>query len=481
MTGNNNGAFTEMDAIFHPRSIAFVGITTSNPSHWTRTFWESIRAFNFNGPLYPVNPNGGELDGCKVYKSLDEVPGKIDYVISTVASKIAPEIVAKCAIKGVKAVHFCTAGFGETGQEDLAELQSELTRLAGQTGVRIIGPNCLGLYCPESRVSFGEEFPRDSGSVAFISQSGSNCAYLIREASWRGVRFSKTISFGNGCDLNESDYLEYLTEDPQTKIIAIYLEGVKDGRRFFNAMKRASEKKTVVLLKGGSYGEAGSRAAATHTASLAGNSRVWETLCTQLNIISTDKLEELADILVTLYLMRDPGGPNAIVIGPGGGSSLMLTDAFEKAGLKLPQIPDRIRDNILSFSQLAGNMLHNPVDYSQSMRVAGNLMRTVKLLTKWKEVDFCAGFFRTSQMESMSVESMYQLGLSFLEAYMTSSKPVAFILEPGLTPEAHSGTFKVSQEFVKAGIPLYYSFTGAAESIAKVIRYYQMRQSRMTH
>jgi len=478
MTELIQDAFTEMDAIFHPRSIAFVGITISNPSHWTRSFWEGIHAFNFDGPMYPINPNGGELDGCKVYKSLDEVPCNIDYVISTVSSKIAPEIIIKCARKGVKAIHFCTAGFGETGHEDLVNLQSELTRIAGETGIRIIGPNCLGLYCPESRISFAADFPRDSGTVAYISQSGTNCACLINGAGWRGVRFSKVISFGNGCDLNESDYLEYLTDDPNTKIIALYLEGVKDGRRFFNAMKRASEKKTVVLLKGGNYGEAGSRAAATHTASLAGNSTVWETLCNQLNIINTDKLEELADILVTLYLMPDPGGPNAIVIGPGGGSSLLLTDAFEKAGLRLPLIPDSIRNDILSFSQLAGNMLHNPVDYSQSMRDSSNLVKTVKLLAQWKEADFFTGFFRTSAMESMPIDDMFKLGMSFLEAYTSCSKPFAFILEPGLTPMTNAGTFKVSQEFVKAGIPLYGSFTGAAESIAKVIRYNQVRRSR---
>lgn len=479
MAEHIHNTFAEMDAIFHPRSIAFVGITTSNPLHWTRSFWEGIHAFNFEGPMYPVNPSGGDLDGCKVYKSLDEVPGNIDYVISTVASKIAPEIMIKCVKKGVKAIHFCTAGFGETGQEDLAGLQSELTRIAGETGVRIIGPNCLGIYCPESKITFAGEFPRDSGTVGYISQSGTNSAYIINVAGWRGVRFSKVISIGNSCDLNESDYLEYLTEDPSTKIIALYLEGVKDGRRFINALKLASEKKPVVLLKGGTYGDGGSRAAATHTASLSGNSAVWKALCNQLNVISTDKLEEMADILVTLHYMPDPGGPNAIIIGPGGGSSLLLTDAFEKAGLRLPQIPDSLRESILSFSQLAGNMLHNPVDYSQSMREPGNLMKTVKLLTHWKEADFFTGFFRTSAMESLSEDVMYDLGMSFLSAYKAASKPFAFILEPGLTPNTIAGTYKVSQEFVKAGIPIYSSFTGAAESIAKVVRYNQVRRSRI--
>ena len=194
--------YDSLDRIFHPRSVAFVGISISNPFHWTRTFWYSCQEFGFQGPLYPVNPSGGELDGCRVYKSLDEIPGNVDYVISTVSAGIAPEIVRNCARKGVKAIHFCTAGFDETGEAVAAGLQGELTRLARETGVRIIGPNCMGIYCPESRLSYGTGFAKEAGNVGFISQSGANSIYVIHEAGWRGVRFSKVVSYGNACDLN---------------------------------------------------------------------------------------------------------------------------------------------------------------------------------------------------------------------------------------------------------------------------------------
>ena len=164
--------YKQLDAIFHPRNIAFVGIKISDTTstHWTRTFWAAERAFQFKGELYPVNPHGGELDGCRVYTSLDEIPGEVDYVIGTVPAHVAPDIVRQCAARGVKAIHFCTAGFAETGEKDVTGLQEEIAGIARETGIRVIGPNCMGIYCPESGLSFDSDFPKEPGHVGLISQ-----------------------------------------------------------------------------------------------------------------------------------------------------------------------------------------------------------------------------------------------------------------------------------------------------------------------
>ncbi len=467
--------YDSLDLIFHPRSVAFVGISISNPFHWTRTFWYSCREFGFQGPLYPVNPSGGELDGCHVYKSLDEVPGEVDFVISTVSAGIAPEIVRNCADKGVKAIHFCTAGFDETGETATAGLQGELSRLAHETGVRIIGPNCMGIYCPASRLSYDTGFEKESGNVAFISQSGANSLYLVREAGWRGVRFSKVISYGNACDLNECDFLEYLIDDAETSIIALYMEGVSDGRRFLRLIEKAARKKTVILIKAG-LGEAGARATITHTASLAGNDMIWETLCRQFNLIRPKNVEEMVDVLVTLTFMPDPGGRNAVLIGMGGGTSVGLTDEFERRGFRLPVLPQSIRQKLMGFSQLAGNMLHNPIDYSQDMISSDKLISAVDILTDWDEINFCVGFLRPSQMPPYVWLVMLKWSQALVKAYLGSRKPLAFICDNAILPERHTITFSLWQEFIKARVPVYYSYPGAAEALRLVVRYNEGKQ-----
>lgn len=462
--------YHQLESIFHPRSIAFVGIITSNPFHWTRTFWNSTRAFNFEGPLYPVNPNGGELDGCRVYTSLDEVPGDIDYVISTVAARVAPEILRKCVKKNVKAVHFCTAGFAETGGEGTAVLQEELAQISAETGIRIIGPNCMGLYCPESRVSFDSDFSKESGHIGLISQSGANATYIAKEANRRGVKFSKVISYGNACDLNESDFLEYMLDDPNTEILALYLEGVKQGRRFFDLIRRASGIKPIVLLKAG-LGEAGARAVATHTASLAGSDAVWEAFCRQMNIIRVANAEELVDVLVTLRFIPLPGGKNVVLIGPGGGSSVLITDEFERRGFRLPRVPDSMLEELISFSHTAGNMLRNPIDYSQSIEDTHRVDKAVELLTHWDEVDFLVGFFRPSHTPEPVWHFMLDWGNALMKSFKRSHKPVAYVLENVSPPDRYKINFELQQRFIEAGFPLYFDFPSAADALKKVIDY----------
>jgi len=467
--------YKQIDSIFHPESVAFVGISTSNPFHWTRTFWDSLREFQFEGPLYPVNPHGGELDGYTVYPSLEDVPGHVDYVISTVNARIAPAIVQSCARKGVKAIHFCTAGFDETGEAGSEGLQQKLALLARETGVRIIGPNCMGIYCPESRLSYDTGFEKEAGNVGLISQSGGNSIYVAREAGWRGIRFSKVISFGNACDLNECDFLEYMIDDPKTTIIAIYLEGVKDGRRLAQLLGRASGRKPVILLKSG-LGEAGARATSSHTASLAGDDAIWDALCRQFNVIRPSNAEEMVDVLVTLTYMPDPGGRNALLIGLGGGASVLLTDDFEREGFRLPPLPEDVRQELMSFSQLAGNMLRNPVDYSQDMLESSSLIRAIQVLTAWDGIDFCVGFFRPSQLPPPAWSIVMMWGEALVKAYLESRKPVAFVCDSAVIPERHNKLFPVLQSFINSKVPLYYTFPGIARALRMVVDYNERRR-----
>ena len=462
-----------LDFLFHPDSIALVGITTTEPQHWTRTFLEGLIEMEFDRPLYLVNPKGGEIKGRKVYTSLKDVPGNIDYVIGLVNAQITPKLVQECAEKKVRAIHFCTAGFSETGEESRIKLESELTEVARRNGIRVIGPNCMGIYCPKSRLSFSPAFPKESGPVGVISQSGGNSIYLVRQAALRGVRFSKVVSYGNACDIDESDLLEYLAHDVDTKIIALYIEGIKDGRRFRKALEEATNEKTVILLKGGTT-EGGARAVAGHTASLAGSRATWDALCKQLGIISVSSLEEMIDVLVTLLFLPLPGGRNALLFGAGGGASVLIADQFESRGFKVPPIPPEMVAQISEFTPIAGNILRNPIDYSQAMTNIEGVIKTFAILSRWEGADFFVMFIRIGQFTGSRI-SDHQLGYLLMSRFPIKQgqlpKPVVMVIEPSIIPEEAEAIMAAICNSILSGLPVYYSFATAANAINLVLNH----------
>jgi acyl-CoA synthetase (NDP forming) len=283
------------------------------------------------------------------------------------------------------------------------------------------------------------------------------------------------MSYGNACDLNESDFLEYLATDHDTKIIAMYIEGVRDGVRFRKALAKAAREKTLVLLKGGAT-EGGARATASHTGALAGSERTWDALCKQLGIIQVDTLQELADVLVTLQLMALPRGSNVALIGMGGGPSVLITDQFEKCGLRVPRLPEEIRKQIREYSQAAGNMLRNPVDYGQNMWETGKFGKTIGILYKWKDIDFVtvylgAGVFSPT-MRKMAIQIIGEV----FEATEGESKPTAVVFVPAIVPAEAAETFPIIEELVSLKLPVYYSFPGAARSISLVLQHEESGQ-----
>jgi len=471
-----------LDFLFHPNSIALVGITTATTWHWTRTFLEGLIEIEFDRPLYLVNPKGGEIKGHKVYTSLKDVPGNIDYVIGLVNAQIAPKLVEECAEKGVRAIHFCTAGFSETGEEPRIKLESELAEVARKKGIRILGPNCMGIYCPQSRLSYSPAFPKESGPVGAISQSGGNSIYLVRQAALRGVRFSKVISYGNACDIDESDLLEYLANDADTKIIALYIEGIKDGKRFRRALEEATKEKTLVLLKGGAT-EGGARAVAGHTAALAGSRATWDALCKQLGIISVSSIEEMIDVLVTLMFLPLPGGRNALLFGAGGGASVLIADEFESRGLRIPPIPPEIVAQIREFTPIAGNILRNPVDYSQAMMNTEGVIKTFGILSRWEGMDFLVVFIRTGQFTTSRI-SETQLQNLLMSRFPIKQdllpKPVAMVIEPSIIPEEAKAILAAIRNAISSGLPVYFSFAAAANAINLVLNHTEKQSKRVS-
>ncbi len=216
-------------------------------------------------------------------------------MISQIPAAGVPELVDQAIAKGVRSIHFFTAGFSETGDEQMAAVEREFIARGQAAGIRMIGPNCMGLYVPDEGLAFMGGFPRRPGNVFLLSQSGANAGDIVGSLSALGVRFSKAVSYGNGADLRAHHFLDYAASDPQTEVVTAYIEGVRDGRPFFEALRRCAAVKPTILLKGG-ITAAGARAASSHTGSLAGSADVFEALARQSGAIRARTLEELVNL-----------------------------------------------------------------------------------------------------------------------------------------------------------------------------------------
>ena len=464
----------QLAEIFNPKSIALAGISLSNPDHWTRIFYKALVEFDFAGPLYLVNPRGGTLDGRTVYPHLDDVPGRVDYVIGTVGAASASALVSQAAAKGARVVHFCTAGFAETGRHRGLKLERELRAVARERGVRIVGPNCMGLYNPEARLSFHTIFPKQPGGIGVVSQSGGNAIDLIYRAGQRGVRFSKVASYGNAADLDESDFLEYLAEDAATHVVALYVEGVRDGARFRRALGELAARKPVVFLKGGVAG-GGARATLSHTGALAGDARVWDALARQLGLITVSSLPEMVDVLVTLQHGFMPAGNRPVLLGTGGGASVLMTDICEREGLSVPPLDDAVRGEFLSVAQRAGNMLTNPIDFSQNMNQLDKLARAMEIISAWDGADFTIGFPVPLWASTAVSGKVIEIVETMRRACVAAGRPLALVVEPDITPAAAGIVLPLVEHCAARGLPVYYSFGAAVRAISLVVGDYQNR------
>ena len=235
--------------------------------------------------------------------------------------------------------------------------------LAKRYGLRLMGPNCMGVYYPAGGIAFHAEFPKVPGAAGFISQSGMLAREVVLAAPQRGVYFSKVFSYGNAVDLNECDFLEYLAQDKDTRIILMYIEGVKDGQRFFRTLREATSVKPVIILKGGTA-EAGTRATASHTASLAGTFKTWKAAIDQAGAVLTDSFEELLDLATSFYFLPPFTGDRVGVVGGTGGFSVLAADSCEQAGLNVIPLPQGIRDELKRQGVSVWDWLSNPVDLS---------------------------------------------------------------------------------------------------------------------
>lgn len=472
MPGENDSARPRLEYLFHPKNLAVAGVSTDlsrvNPG---RMYVNALLDSAFKGNIYPVGRSGGEIFGLKVNPDLKDIPGSVDYVISAVPAQDTPRLIRDCAVKGVKAVHVFAAGFGEIADKEGKKLEAEVAALARQNGIRLIGPNCMGIFCPETGLSFELALPRENGNIGFVSQSGGNAIQAVREAQTKHLYFSKIISYGNSSDLDECDFLDYLTDDPKTKIITAYLEGFKDGERFKKVMRRAARKKPLIVYKGGTS-EGGRRAAASHTGAIAGSEMVWASFLKQVGAVQVNSLDEMLDMAVLFNYLAPPTGKAAGIVGIGGGNSVLAADASAREGLTVPALPLTVRRRLAAiYSSEAGGSFRNPVDmYFARFDLARD---TIRAVADAPRIDLVIVHMTIGWSPKNDVD-LAQKHVELLTGICGEvKKPLVVALRPFGPAKYTSATADAEAALFKAGFPVFFSVASAARAINRYVDYHQ--------
>ena len=373
----------KFEYIFYPRTVAVIGASESDG------FSQALMGTKLRDSLFLVNPKYEELHGKRCYASILDIESDIDYVVIAVPALIVPKVLAECIEKGVKTVHVFTAGFSETGLEERKVLEDEVQNIA-RGKVSLIGPNCMGICCPKSGLAFVPGVLTKEGPVGVISQSGTFAEQFLSIGELRNVKFSKVVSYGNAIDLDCPDFLEYLTNDSETEVIALYLEGTKNGKRLRAAMTEAAKLKPVLALKGG-VTEHGRRAASSHTGSLAGSPEIWSSLFRQAGVVQVDDFDELLDTTLALSCVPPPSGKGTAIITNSGGFSVLETDLCVKAGLDVPQFTKETIAELRKMVPLAGTSINNPLDawpiFYNMPGKRGTLADAIKTLSHDKNIN----------------------------------------------------------------------------------------------
>jgi acyl-CoA synthetase (NDP forming) len=469
-----------LDEVFAPRGVAVVGASGPGKAGFSTIVLQGLKGAGFPA-IYPVNPKYDEVMGLRCYPDLTSIPGVVDHVVVNIPAESALDLLDDCAAKGVRSVHFFTAGFGESGMAERAELEQEMLRKARAGGFRIIGPNCTGLYVPKSGLTNTLGVPLDPGSIAFISQSGGHANNLPVDGGPRGLRFSKVVSYGNALDLDENELLDYLTRDPETDIIAVYIEGVRDGRRLYQVLREASMRKPVVVYKGGRT-EAGKRAALGHTASLTSSVAIFEGLCRQTNTIQVESLDEMVDVLVALRFASPlPRGRGVAVAGAGGGPNVLASDEIEKAGLELPPLSEAVRAEMMQHLPVAGSIFANPVD-TPNLATPEAIATALRILSRVPEVDmilYHLGFHPISRWgfgRFSSPEFLEPVIASIAQVKEATGKPVLMALRPPVGGGGMEDFLAAQAALVNAEVPVFHSLAEAAKAMSRVVPWSRARR-----
>ena len=373
-----------LHSIFNPRSIAVIGASETF-GKWGHRMLHRPLTTGYQGTLYPINPAKKEILGLPAYPGVTNVPGDIDLAVLTTPAESVPALLRQCIAKGIPGAVVITAGFAETGEKG-RRLEDEITAVAREGGIRLVGPNCMGIFSAAARLSLCFPEAPKSGSIAFASQSGTFGVSIAQVAASQGYGLSKFVSIGNQADLTIADYIEYLAQDDDTNVIALYVEGFKDGERFFDVAREAVKKKPIIVYKAG-RSAAAERAAMSHTASVAGSAAVFDDICRQIGLLQVRESFHLFEMAQALADLPLPNGNRVAILGSGG-QGVVGTDACNALGIELPQLDAATAARITALLPPHAPEAKNPVDFAGATRTA---MQEAEIIEQFLRLDYIDG------------------------------------------------------------------------------------------
>ena len=466
----------DLSKVFDPESIAVIGASADEQAERSDGWVGRLLQFGYKGRLYPINPRASQILGLKAYASVLDVPEQVDYAIMVVRSSFVPGLLRECVSKGVRVVHIYTAGFADSVKEEGKRLQQELADIIKGSNTRVIGPNCMGVYRPSSSLSFNPVFSREPGPLAIVSQTGAALAGLVPLACSRGIHFSKVVSYGNAVDIDSPELLEYLADDPETKYVMAYIEGVKDGQRFLNAVAKCNRKKPVVILKGG-VTKGGARAIISHTATLVGTEHVWQAFFKQTQAIAVETFDEALNQLVAFRYLLPPAGRKVAILGRGGGWSVVTTDICEREGLQVPPLSEETVRGLQTLGGLeVGLGIRNPVEmglykpglfkkFAEGLRIVASDPQIDFLLIQLYPGGYVQQWAGANQMDpAMDI---------LINSVKSLPKPVVTVIGMGQDVETMGVTLNAHKRCLEAGLAVFYSPEAAAKAVSKLIGYYE--------
>lgn len=456
-----------LDALFYPSTLALVGASGDENKVGGR-FLKSFISSNFKGKLYPVNPRMREIMGLECYSSILDIPDEIDLVVLTIPARTTEEVMLQCAQKRVKFTVILGTGFSEIGALG-KELEARVLRIAREGGVRIVGPNCMGIFSSGARLNTivaDYKLQYEPGTVSVFAQSGWVSENTVLLCLNRGLRLSKVVSSGNQSDLDTLAYLKYFGDDTQTKVIGAYLEGIKRGQEVLTLAREITEKKPIIIWKSGRT-PAGSRAVSSHTGSLAGVAEITEAAFRQAGVVRANNLEELHDFIIAFSSPQLPRGKRVGILVESGGAGAAAADACESMGLQIPVLSKETQEEIRAFVKdiiPPSGGIANPVDLVwPPIQGAEQLwVKCIEMLARDVDIILVLIYYPTLSDDKFREEMAAmrdRLG-----------KPLIFI------PGHHLSQLQGMASYVGTGLPAYPTPERAARAIYALCQYASYRR-----
>lgn len=457
----------DLHRLFHPRSIAVVG-ASPNMALGKLPFYQLLEHTGYPGTLYPVNPAHEEINGKKVYPSLDALPEAVDLAICSIPARLALETMEAAVRRDIGFVHFFTSGFSEVGNKDL---EDKLVRTARKGKTRIVGPNCLGVLCTESRVTFDPTILQEGpGSVAFLGQSGGVTNNVTRMAFARNIDLNKAVSYGNQVDLAVEDYLAYFGGDDSIKAVAAYIEDIKDSEAFLKVLPNITRRKPVIILKGGSTRQ-GAKAAFSHTGALAGRHVVWQAAMRQQRCIEVKTQKQMVDVLMLAASDKIPRGPRLAYLGAGGGTSVLFTDLAVRAGLSMPELDKATQAAIAERIPEVNTSTTNPVDLGAFGFNSKVVIHSLQAIDSEKNIDAMILYMTLDHLSLFKTEKVEEGLRDIASAAARCRLPVIPILPKSAENKRRLEDLRLLSLgiFRGAGMPMYNSLQETVTAVSSLL------------